>query len=163
MKKINIVKNTCRDELKTVRGIRIIHRLIFDIIVFLIFIILGTVLLNHSFNYNSERIINYNEKSNLDYKVYLLRNEFYEHSYLEKDMLYIASLIDNITIDFDYIFQSDGSENIDFTYNIVAKLSISSASNTKDYFVKTYKLLEDKKINMINNNFQNIHEQTIIC
>ena len=137
----------------------IIKRLILNCIIFLVFIIVGTILLNNSFKFNNEKITKYNEKSNLDYKVYLLKNEFYEQSYLGKDMLYVASLIDNVAIDFDYIFQSESNEDIDFTYSIAATLSISNVANTKSYFVKTYKLLEDKKLNMRNTNLQNIHEQ----
>lgn len=144
---------------KTVRRSVITKRLIINIITFLVLIVTGTILLNSSFKYNSEKITKYNEKSNLDYKVYLLKNDFYEQQYLGKDMLYVASLIDNVTIDFDYVFQSEENEDIDFTYSITATLSISNAQNTKSYFVKTYKLTEDKKINMVNANIQNIHEQ----
>ena len=137
----------------------VIKRLISSSIIFLVFIVAGTVLLNNSFKFNSEKITKYSEKSNLDYKVYLQKNEFYEQQYLGKDMLYVASLIDNVLIDFDYNFQSENDEDIDFTYSIAATLTISNALNTKSYFVKSYKLMEDKTINMVNANIQNIHEQ----
>ncbi len=137
----------------------VVKRLISSSIIFFVFIITGTILLNNSFKFNSEKITKYSEKSNLDYKVYLQKNEFYEQQYLEKDMLYVASLIDNVLIDFDYNFQSENNEDIDFTYNIGATLTISNALNTKSYFVKNYKLTEEKKINMVNANIQNIHEQ----
>ena len=140
----------------------VINRLISSSIIFLVFIVIGTILLNNSFRFNSEKITKYSEKSNLDYKVYLQKNEFYEQQYLGKDMLYVASLIDNVLIDFDYLFQSENDEDIDFTYSIAATLTISNALNTKSYFVKTYKLLEDKTINMVNANIQSIHEQIMI-
>ena len=156
-KKANNSSDTNPKKIK--RRKTIIRQLIFSSITFLVLIIAGTILLNKSLNFNSEKVTKYNEKSNLDYKVYLLKNDFYEQPYLGKDMLYVASLIDNVTIDFDYNFQSEENEDIDFTYNITATLSISNAQNTKSYFVKTYKLTEDKKINMVNANIQNIHEQ----
>jgi len=162
MKRTNTQKNNktvSANDKKVKRRAVIFNRLIFDIIVFLIFIVFGTILLNNSFKFNSEKITKYNEKSNLDYKVYLLKNDFYEQSYLGKDMLYVASLIDNVTIDFDYAFQSENNENINFTYSIAATLSISNTLNTKSYFVKTYKLLDDKKISMVDASVQNIHEQ----
>jgi len=141
------------------RRTRIVNRLVFDLVNFIAFIIIGTILLNNSFKFEREKITKYDEKSNLDYKVYLLKNDFYEQPYLGKDMLYVASLIDNVTIDFDYNFESENNENIDFTYSIAATLSISNSLNTKSYFVKTYTLLDDKTINMVNSSVQNIHEQ----
>ena len=116
------------------RRTRVIKRIIFDVIVFAILITIGTFLLIKSLNFETEKVIKYNEKSNLDYKVYLIKNDFYEQEYLEKDMLYVASLIDKILIDFDYKFESEDKEDIDFTYSVLAKLSINNSSNTKSYF-----------------------------
>jgi len=58
------------------------------------------------------------ESSNLDYKVYLKENDFYDTPYLTKDMAYIASLIDTINIDFNYLFSIDTISNMDFSYGI---------------------------------------------
>ena len=116
------------------RRTRVIKRIIFDVIVFAILITIGTFLLIKSLNFETEKVIKYNEKSNLDYKVYLIKNDFYEQEYFEKDMLYVASLIDKILIDFDYKFESEDKEDIDFTYSVLAKLSINNSSNTKSYF-----------------------------
>ena len=142
-----------------IRRSKIVKRLFFDIVVFLIFIVLGTILLNKSLNFESEKIVKYSEKSNLDYKVYLVENEFYDEPYLDKDMLYVANLIDKILIDFDYNFESDDKENIDFDYKIIAKLSINNQTGTKSYFEKSYVLLDSKKINMVNSTGQTIKEQ----
>ena len=108
-----------------IRRSKIVKRLFFDIVIFVVFIVSGTFLLNKSLNFESEKIVKYSEKSNLDYKVYLVENEFYDEPYLDKDMLYVANLIDKILIDFDYNFESDDKENIDFDYKIIAKLSIN--------------------------------------
>ena len=152
-------KTSTKDQKKKARRARAIKRLSFDLVVFIIFITVGTILLNKSLNFESEKIIKYNEKSDLDYKVYLLKNDFYEQPYLEKDMLYVASLIDKIAIDFDYNFESEAKENIDFEYSIVAKLSIDNAIGTKSYFEKTYTLLDNKTLNMRESTGQNIKEQ----
>ena len=142
-----------------IRRSKIVKRLFFDIVVFLIFIVLGTILLNKSLNFESEKIVKYSEKSNLDYKVYLVENEFYDEPYLDKDMLYVANLIDKILIDFDYNFESDDKENIDFDYKIIAKLSINNQTGTKSYFEKSYVLLDSKTVNMVNSTGQTIKEQ----
>ena len=142
-----------------IRRSKIVKRLFFDIVVFLIFIVSGTILLNKSLNFESEKIVKYSEKSNLDYKVYLVENEFYDEPYLDKDMLYVANLIDKILIDFDYNFESDDKENIDFDYKIIAKLSINNQTGTKSYFEKSYVLLDSKTVNMVNSTGQTIKEQ----
>ena len=137
---------------------RITRRLVFDIIIFLALLTGGTILLTKSLNFETEKVIKYSEKSDLDYRVYLEKNEFYEEEYLGKDMLYVASLINKIDIDFDYIFESDDKEDLIFTYKIVGKLSISNPTGTKAYFEKTYVLLDEKTVNMNNSNNENIRE-----
>lgn len=133
--------------------------MIFDIILFVVFLALGIILFYRSLGFESEKIVKYREKSNLNYKVYLLDNDFYEQEYLDKDMIYVASLIDKVLADFDYNFESEDKENIDFTYTIVAKLSITNPTGTKSYFDKSYVLLNDKTINMTNATGQSIKEQ----
>ena len=138
---------------------RIIDRLIFDVFMFLLLLIIGTLLLNKSLQFESEKVVKYSEKSNLDYKVYLKPNEFYEDEYLGKDMLYVASLIDKLVVDFDYAFVSEDRENIDFTYSIIAKLSIENLLGTKSYFEKSYTLLDNKMVRMADSTSQLISEQ----
>lgn len=142
-----------------IRRSKIVKRLFFDIVIFVVFIASGTFLFNKSLNFESEKIVKYSEKSNIDYKVYLVENEFYDEPYLDKDMLYVANLIDKILIDFDYNFESDDKENIDFDYKIIAKLSISNQTGTKSYFEKSYVLLDSKTVNMVNSTGQTIKEQ----
>lgn len=145
-------------DITKIKRSKIIKRLVFDIIIFLILIVSGTILLNKSLNFENEKIIKYSEKSDLDYKVYLEENEFYDEPYLGKDMLYVANLIKKVEIAFDYNFESEDKENIIFDYKIVGKLSISNPTGTKSYFEKSYVLLDDKIVNMSNSTGQNIKE-----
>ena len=74
---------------------RIRTRLILDTI-FLVLLICGLFYtFNRSFSITKSKVITYKEVSNVDYKVYLKDNNFYESSYLDKDMAYVASLVDN--------------------------------------------------------------------
>ena len=155
MNKTNVNQEISKNKKRS----KIIRRLVFNIVAFLVFIVIGTILLNKSFNFETEKVVKYSEKSNLDYKVYLLKNDFYEQEYLGKDMLYVANLIDKIVVDFDYKFESEDKENLDFTYSILAKLSINNETGTKSYFEKTYTLLNNKTINMTNSTGQTIKEQ----
>lgn len=152
-------KINAKEKKKQEKRSRAIKRLTFDIFVFLVLITLGTILLNKALKFESEKIIKYNETSDLDYKVYLVKNDFYEQEYLEKDMLYVANLIDKIIIDFNYNFESEAKENVDFNYSIIAKLSIANNIGTKAYFEKTYTLLDNKTVSMKNATAQNIREQ----
>ena len=134
-------------------------RLGFNIILFLLLVILGTILINKSLNFEEEQIVKYNEKSSLDYKVYLFKNDFYDQEYLDKDMLYVASLIKNIKLDFDYLFTAEDKENLDFEYSVIGKLSITNKEGTRYYFEKTYTLLNPKKVTMTDTNIQRIVEE----
>ena len=134
-------------------------KLVINIIIFIILIVSGTLLLNKSIRYENTEIIKYTEKSNLDYRVYLLKNDFYDQPYLGKDMLYVASLIDKIHLDFKYRFEMQDKETMDFNYKIVGKLSITNSEGTKAYFEKTYTLLDSKKVSMKNESTKEIKEE----
>mgnify|MGYP003303592573 CR=1 FL=1 len=67
----------------------------------------------------------YSETSNLDYKVYLKKNNFYSENYLGKDQMYIASLIDYINTDFDYTFRSDENIGLEYSYFVEAIIQVT--------------------------------------
>lgn len=134
-------------------------RLIANIVIFVATIVVGVFLLMQSITLNTEKMVNYKETSNLDYKVYLLPNSFYEEKYLGKNMLYVASLIDNIEIYFDYNFRSNFNIDMDYTYNILADLVITNKEGTRSYYQKKYVLLEDQNLKMNDGNIQNIKEK----
>ena len=138
---------------------RAIKKLVFDVVLFVVLLSIGLLLLYKALGFESEKVVKYNERSDLDYKVYLAKNDFYEQEYLGKDMVYVANLIDKILIDFSYVFSSEDKEELDFTYSVVAKLSITNPTLTKSYFEKTYPLVEEKKISMDNVSEQKIKEQ----
>lgn len=123
-------------------------RLVIYILLFLSFLGFGVYYCIESINFKKEESIQYKENSNLDYKVYLKENEFYESPYLGKDMIYIASLIDSINVDFHYLFSIDMESNIDFTYGIYGKLIIADESGQNTYFEKEYNLLDNRTISM---------------
>ena len=142
-----------------------IPRLLFMFVLFVVLLFSGTFLLISSFTFKSEKIIKYKDSSDIDYKVYLLDNDFYDTNYLEKDdgnKLFVASLIKNIGVDFKYDFSSEEAADIDFTYNVIGNLVITNATGTKSYFEKKYKLLEDKVVSMRNGKSADIRDSLII-
>lgn len=110
---------------------------------FMIVLILSSFFFSKAFNYSTAHTIDYSEKSEVDYKVYLKNNDFYDEEYLTKDKLYIASIIDRIDIDFDYDFFVNENIDLDFNCEIIGKLIIQNEQKNSIYYEKEYVL--DKK------------------
>ena len=73
----------------------------------------GALCIFSSLQKDNKAVLSYNEKGNIDYKVYLKENNYYEDKFLGKNMQYIASLINTINVDFKYEMHStDNSWNI---------------------------------------------------
>ena len=135
-------------------GVRIFLYLILFLISF------GTCLYFASKSFEKEKFnpINYTEKGAVDYKVYLNENNFYEQEYIEANKAYVASLIKNIDISFNYSFNIAAITNMDFNYKIIGELVIENNGGTRRYLEKNYSLLEEKEAKLQNNNIINIKE-----
>lgn len=112
----------------------------------------------NSFDFLDEKLIRYTEKSNLDYKVNLKKNDFYESQVLGKNMVYVASLIDSIDTYFNYDFSIDENVPVDIQYSIIAMMRIADA-NGNTYLEKAYPLIKDKKISLSEDNMISINEK----
>lgn len=102
--------------------------------------------------------INYTQKGNVDYKVYLNKNEFYTEKYLDMNKAYIASLINYIDVNFNYDFNITWKTDIVFDYRIVGELVIENSNGSSRYLEKEYTLLESKKKKLVEDNKINILE-----
>ena len=60
-------------------------------------------------------------------------------------MIYVASLIDTIDIDFNYIFDIEKKSDINFDYDITGKLVISDTNGQNTFYEKEYDLSKTKK------------------
>ena len=125
-------------------------RVIAYLLISLSFLILSLIFIAKSFSVSNANDVNYQENSNLDYKVYLKENDFYESKYLGKNMVYVASLIDKINIDFNYLFKIDKNSNINFNYEVVGKLVITDLEGNNTFFEKEYKLVNSTKETITN-------------
>ena len=133
-------------------------RLVLYLSLSLTFIVCAIVFGFLSLNFVESNSVNYTEKSNLNYQVYLKKNDFYETDYLGMNMFYVSSLIDKVRIRFNYSFTSDENVSLNFDYKIVGKLSIVDPEGKSTYFEKEYVLLEGKNVVLDNNKVQNISE-----
>lgn len=129
---------------------------------FVILIGLSCIFFFKTFEVEKATVINYRETGSFDYKVYIRKNEFYETPYLGKNMVYIASLIENINIDLNYQFLIDEKVNTDITYNIVAKLTITTEDGKNVLYEKEYPIKENQKKVLNDVNAQFIKDNVVI-
>ena len=122
-------------------------------------LLLGIYFIVKSIDVLSAINVNFREKSNVDYKVFLKNNEFYENKYLEKGMTYVASLIDKINAEFNYTFDIDKESNIEFEYDIIAELVISDLTKENIFLKKQYTILPNTKEEMTSNKIYSINKK----
>lgn len=133
-------------------------RLSILIILFIFSTLLSYVFVNKSLFIQEEKNVFYEEYGTPDYKVYLKNNIYYDSEYLEKNMSYIANLIDYISIDYNYKFTSNTLLNGEYYYKISADLEITNPKNNSLYYSKNYLLLDEKRFTLENEKEYTIHE-----
>lgn len=92
-------------------------------------------------DYNVKNVF-YKSKSDIDYKVYLYDNKYFDDDFLPSGRTYISSLIDYIDVDFKYKLNFDNLVSGDYTYYINGTILADKASgNGNDaYWSKSYTL-----------------------
>jgi len=91
--------------------------------------------------------VSVNSSSNIDYKVHLKENSYYENNILDKNMKYIASLIDYIDTDINYKIEASKALDYDYTYYIDATTKVyGDVTKTSVLYQKKDVLVEEKKI-----------------
>lgn len=83
---------------------------------------------------DKSQYINYNENSDIDYKVYLKENEFYREDYQEKNKGYIASLIDTISARFKYKIDFSEDINYKYSYRIAVEVDVKDSRNNSNIY-----------------------------
>ena len=114
-------------------------------------------------NYFEEKkvTLKYRENNDIDYKVYLKKNDFFDDKYLEKGRTYITSLIDHINVDYNYSIQFDHLVNGEYKYYIYVTVE-SGKANGKSYWSKDYKLTDEKSMKVKNVGEYKVHENVDI-
>ena len=91
-------------------------RIVIIFIFFLVFLIIGIFFLNIGLNSKKTISLKYQESNNIDYKVYLKENNFFDDEYMLPGKTYITSLIDHIEVDFDYNIGFNDTIDADYKY-----------------------------------------------
>lgn len=120
-------------------------RIVIIFIFFLVFLIIGITFLNIGLNSKKTISLKYQESNNIDYKVYLKENNFFDDEYMLPGKTYITSLIDHIEVDFDYNIGFNDTVDADYKYKIIAKIEANKSDTTSksNYWTKEYTLVEE--------------------
>lgn len=123
---------------------------VFLLVIFIITILSGSLFYKY-INSNNENYITYSEKSDIDYKVYLKENSFFEESFLEENRTnnknqYIASLINYLIADFEYELAFD-YENVEYQYEygVDARINVYDEDTKNILFSKTEPIINKKQ------------------
>ena len=127
---------------ETKRKNLIISILCLIFIIFIISLAFALVYINKNKNY----YINYDEKSLIDYNVFLKDNDFFENNYLGSDNQYIASLINYINANFKYNLKFEESDvDFNYSYRIDAVINVKEKNSQKSLYNYKETLLEKQQ------------------
>lgn len=129
--------------------------LIYMLMPTLLMLVLTVLVLKGSMYTKEESIVGYNEVGNIDYKVYLKENNYYQEQYLGKNMQYIASIIKDINTTFTYEMHSEEQMEYTYTYKVSADLIISDPNdNNKVLYKRPSVLVKDTKEQVTSSSFR---------
>lgn len=128
--------------------------LTFGLISTLILVIAIIISFNESISFNSKNAsVNYNETGNVDYKIYLKDNDYYNTSYLDSGMQYVASLIKTVNVKFNYKLDTTEKVSINDNYKIVGELQITERDDpSKVLYKKVDNLVNEKQLDVVDDN-----------
>ena len=93
----------------------------------------------------------YKENNEVNYKVFLKENKYFDSPYLEKGKTYITSLIDYINAEFTYNVDFTSKVTGDLNYQLVAEINADKEkSEVGTYWTKQYELTESKSSSITN-------------
>ena len=121
-------------------------KFIICIFISVILFLVSFLLFYKSMNNYTQDIVSYRETSNVDYKVYLKENSYFDTPYLGEDKVYITSLIDYIDVDFFYNMSFDDNISGKYVYYIKGFMSANVSNTVKDYWQKSYDMVKLKEV-----------------
>ncbi len=139
------------------------ERLLINILGIILFFIVGLILLISSISIKTKNTVLYNQSSDIDYKVYLKPNDYYNEAYLGKNMQYISNLIKNIDVTFNYNFSANQSINYNYSYYVKASVIVAdNEDKTKIIYSKSDNIIEPTTYTKESSNGFNINQNVKI-
>ena len=131
-----------RKNSKNIKKEKFLLKLFLCAFFFGLFVILGFKFITNALSTNSDEKLHFQEKGNVKYSVCLKDNDFFEDECLDSDMSYVASLIKNISLDYNYQFNGNIDNLVSSVdYEVVAKLIIENNDTKTKYYEKEYVLI----------------------
>ncbi len=161
-KKIKETKDTKKQPETKQKKINISYKckLFLYLTLFICLTILATYFIIKAINITHDEKITLTEQGDIDYTVCLNENEFYEKKCLEKNKSYITSLINNITLKFNYKLGGNKEYiNNPIKYKIIGNLIIKNKDTSSTYYEKEYTLKQEEKITDTNNLYYVINDE----
>lgn len=156
---MSIEERKRRDEYRNKRKNMILIQLILIAIVSIF--TLGCAFLNTQANKTA--YINYTESSEVDYKVYLKDNPFYEEEYIGKGEAYNSAIIDRIVVDLTYELETEISNvKYDYSYKVDSQTFIFVSDDKEAVYKPIEPLLAEVKNTQDSQNNLKISEQVTI-
>ena len=137
---------------KKKKKIKLLWIVCLSILFWFLFVLLGTNLIIKSLKVNGSEKLYFVEKGDVNYLVCLKDNNFFEDQCLNSNMSYVASLINNISLNFNYQFNGnidDLINNVDYQVN--ARLIIENIDTKAKYYEKDFELVS-KTDDIVSNN-----------
>lgn len=131
------------DKIYTVKNKEKYHRALAMLILSIALIAFGMILILNSIKVSNDGV-SYNEKGRVDYKVYLKENNYYESNYLDRDMQYIASLINTINADFKYEMHSTNELKYNYSYKIIGTIKVTDKVNVNKILYSKDEVLKEE-------------------
>lgn len=127
----------------------------------IVLIMITIALLGTYFKLSKNEYNNYKEKAQIHYKAKLKENEFYTDEYLEEGSTIIASLIQDIEVEFKYNMELEQSQDYEYSYKILAKTNVKQSTRANSIYETTEELV-NKEVQESNNEKLEINENITI-
>ena len=125
-----------------------------------VILFLGIVVIAKSFKVEQgtqNLLFSYNISRNVNYKVNLIENDFFESKTLEMNKTYISSLVDKINMDFTYSLYGNKKAKTRYIYQVVAVSTVRYASSNSDtnepVWSKQHVVVEPKTVEINDSHF----------
>lgn len=115
----------------------------------MIIFIISIVMIIKTSNVSPNVLVSYNTTSNMDYKIYLFSNDYIKSEYMEKGKTYITSLVNKISLSYDFTLKSSKKLDSNYKYDVVAKITVKHNSTGKELWTEETKLVSDKETTAI--------------
>ena len=130
-------------------------------VISVILLVLAAGLIGSYFMLSKNEYNTYTENAKVNYKVNLKENEFYKETSLDERSSVVASLIENLEIDFNYDFNLSQEQDYTYDYKIVAVTNIKETKKSNSIYETTEELV-NKEAQETNEKNLNISEKVTI-